>query len=415
MNKFFRYFSKNYPEIDWDKTEKYKWSKCHWGQRKLFFSELEFLTKCGKYYKFDDCCVLYIGAAPGTHTNLLIKLFPELNWILYDPREFDINKKYINKNVDIHTGDDGFFTDDKINDVLHNKFAKNRKILFICDMRLDKRQEQVLKELIDQQRWIIKMGASMWSLKMRVPYIFNKKIEYDMSEIKNKIYDYENFKIEPGYMPYLDGTIVTQLYAPSYSTEMRLIGKIKKNGQYKFTLWHNKKYESNCLYFNEVDRYNDFIYDKSNLVHEHLLEYTNNYEHVGEYYIVKKYLKMFDNNYSFNNIIKKMYEFNNILQKITGRDFYTCINMTVNNIVKEMKNENKEQIIIDKVIKDYIEYYEKYKQYIIEQKKVLEKTKKTNPILEQIEYDEQIEKVSKIINYINNMSSSVGSSNFNLE
>ena len=123
---------------------------------------------------------------------------------------------------------------------------------------------------------------------MRVPYNFDKITEYDMSDIKDKIYKYDSFKIKPGYLMYLYGNIVTQLYAKPYSTEMRLIGKIKKNGKYKFKLWHNKTYESNCLYFNEVDRYNDFIYDKSNLVPEHLLEYTNNYEHVGEYYIVKR-------------------------------------------------------------------------------------------------------------------------------
>jgi|UniRef100_A0A6C0DZ61 hypothetical protein len=405
MNKFFRYFPKNYPELDWEKTDKHRWSKCHSGQRKLFFSELEFLTRCGKYYKFDECCVLYVGAAPGTHTNLLIKMFPDLHWVLYDPNQFDINQKYINKNVDIHTGYDGFFTDDKIQDVLNNKFVKNRKILFICDMRLDTKQEQILKELIDQQRWIIKMGASMWSLKMRVPYNFDEITEYDMSDIKDKIYEYDSFKIKPGYLLYLYGNIVTQLYAKPYSTEMRLIGKIKKNGKYKFKLWHNKTYESNCLYFNEVDRYNDFIYDKSNLVPEHLLEYTNNYEHVGEYYIVKKYLKIFKDENDFPATIKAMYKINNELRQLTHRDFYTCINWTIKDEIKDIKKLNKTKNDIDKIIKDYKEYYEKYKKYIIEQKKVLEKTKKTNPILEQKEYDEQIEKVSKIIDYIDNISS----------
>jgi rRNA-processing protein FCF1 len=144
-----------------------------------------------------------------------------------------------------------------------------------------------------------------------------------------------------------------------------------------------------------VDRYNDFIYDKSNLVPEHLLEYTNNYEHVGEYYIVKKYLKIFKDENDFPATIKAMYKINNELRQLTHRDFYTCINWTIKDEIKDIKKLNKTKNDIDKIIKDYKEYYEKYKKYIIEQKKVLEKTKKTNPILEQKEYDEQIEKVSK--------------------
>ena len=57
----------------------------HWGQRKLLFSEIEFLTLYGHLAK----TVVYAGAAPGTHINYLSKeLFPEHKWVLVDPAPF---------------------------------------------------------------------------------------------------------------------------------------------------------------------------------------------------------------------------------------------------------------------------------------------------------------------------------------
>ena len=168
MNKLFRSFPKSYPRMEWVNNTKNNYTNCHWGQRKLFFSELEFFSMCAKHTDLSNCCVLYVGAASGTHTNLLIEMFPEMNWILYDPNKFDIRKDY--PNVDIHTKKDGFFTDDKIKDVLNNKLLGSRKLLFICDMRLESTEEQIYKEMITQQRWIIKLGAFMYILKMRVPY-----------------------------------------------------------------------------------------------------------------------------------------------------------------------------------------------------------------------------------------------------
>jgi len=65
----------------------------HWGQRKLFFSELEFflrytssrLPQPGKEVLQQ---VVYAGAAPGIHTNYLSDLFPGLRFHLVDPAPF---------------------------------------------------------------------------------------------------------------------------------------------------------------------------------------------------------------------------------------------------------------------------------------------------------------------------------------
>lgn len=61
----------------------------HWGQRKLLMSEIEFLTN----YATDNCTVVYVGAAPGTHINYMSNvLFPKLNFILIDPLRFNVSE-----------------------------------------------------------------------------------------------------------------------------------------------------------------------------------------------------------------------------------------------------------------------------------------------------------------------------------
>lgn len=61
-------------------------SAIHWGQNKLLMSEIEFLTDHSQGYDL----VIYAGAAPGTHTNYLSKLFPKVTFLLIDPSDFNI-------------------------------------------------------------------------------------------------------------------------------------------------------------------------------------------------------------------------------------------------------------------------------------------------------------------------------------
>ena len=58
----------------------------HWGQRKLFLSELWFLTHYGHLAKN----VVYAGAASGTHIPFLVTLFPDHYFILVDPGKFKL-------------------------------------------------------------------------------------------------------------------------------------------------------------------------------------------------------------------------------------------------------------------------------------------------------------------------------------
>ena len=75
---------KAYYERDWERKKGIR----HWGQRKLFITELFFLTK---YQNLGDV-VIYAGAAPGNHIPFLTELFPQLKFILVDPNKFMISE-----------------------------------------------------------------------------------------------------------------------------------------------------------------------------------------------------------------------------------------------------------------------------------------------------------------------------------
>jgi len=76
-------------KMDYTKTNKMFWTSIHLGQRKLFLCELQFLTQQMKS-KDDECYVIYAGAAPSNHTYMLKYFFPNIKFILVDPRSFDL-------------------------------------------------------------------------------------------------------------------------------------------------------------------------------------------------------------------------------------------------------------------------------------------------------------------------------------
>ena len=61
----------------------------HWGQRKLLIIELEFLLRA-KTMGISSPMVVYAGAAPGIHIPILLEIFPDFVFHLYDPAKFQI-------------------------------------------------------------------------------------------------------------------------------------------------------------------------------------------------------------------------------------------------------------------------------------------------------------------------------------
>ena len=400
MSKLFRTIKSDYPRIKWDtkNTNIQNYHKCHWGQRKLFYSEIEFLTIVAKHYELSKCVIVYTGSANGIHINILCEMFPMIHWILYDPNKFLIDAKHYDK-IEIHTGDDGFFTDDKVSDVLKNPLVKGKHILFISDIRLTTEDDAVVRDMVIQQRWLINMGAVYYMLKYRLPFHYNKTFDYDISDIKDKIMikNSVNQEIDKvGKVLYLAGTVFTQIYPPQFSTETRLIGH-SKNGIYLMKYYDSQTHEETLLHFNVKDRNKDFTYGKSGGMKNHLAQFNDGYENVTEYYLIKRYLKTMKRKFSFKDIIRYLYFIHNSLVKYTHRDFYDCSILSLKKVFEKTKKRHPDQI--NQIVKNAIESYNQQITYLEKQKNWLNGSKNSG-VLKPTDYANQINHIDKIILYI---------------
>lgn len=196
----------------------------HQGQRKLLISEIEFLTLTRhKHMRKKNAILLYIGSASGEHIAILVKMFPHMEYHLYDKRDhhpvlFDL------PNVHIHSE---YFDNEKA------KEYKGRNVLMISDIRnLDigsvkhntKKMDAIVDEdIVMQWEWYKIMNPMSALLKFRLPW-------------------------QAGKTRYLSGDIYFQCWQGIYSAETRLIpdGKTKE--------YDNKTFEEQLFHFNMVTR-----------------------------------------------------------------------------------------------------------------------------------------------------------------
>lgn len=136
----------------------------HWGQRKLLFSEIEFLTLYGD----PSCLVIYAGAAPGNHIPFLSELFPDYHFVLVDPAPFNIESTDNIKVVQ------DYFTEDLA--VTYSRQCKGL-CLFISDVRSvdinmedSEKADRIVKDMERQMQWHIALNPVASMLKMRLPY-----------------------------------------------------------------------------------------------------------------------------------------------------------------------------------------------------------------------------------------------------
>ena len=172
----------------------------HWGQRKLFVAELEFLTA----HAAPGDVVVYAGAAPGLHLAYLAELFPGVGFVLYDP---DAIATPPGPHVRVCSGTP--FTDAEA--------ARWRplapRVLFVSDVRCrdastDAAQAEapsvviseaaVAADMAAQMRWVVAMRPRASMLKFRLPYT-------------------------AGTTRYLAGTLVLPVWGGRTTSETRLV------------------------------------------------------------------------------------------------------------------------------------------------------------------------------------------------
>lgn len=300
--------------------------RCHWGQKKLFMSEVQFLTRVAEQVgDLSSHVLVYVGAAHGHHHPLTYDLFPELDWIMYDPGDFY-------RGVYTHPRGKGavrvfreFFTDDKLQEV--KRMARGRRILFVCDIRLKPNEEMVNKDMIAQAHWGTQLGAEHMLLKFRLPYdnADSRRLALpctfrDLRIAPEFVANAEQRTSSSNEVLYLDGTVNLQLYPPIHSTELRLHVTRQPDGRYRTRAYDYKKAE------NQMFTFNTMIRGAWAAPEEHpataLLRlipgYDSSIECLMEYAILADYCRVRDKTTDPAHIIRRMFDLNARLEKNTG-------------------------------------------------------------------------------------------------
>ncbi len=406
---------------------------CHDGQRKLLYSEIEYYNYLGKIYDLNEILVVYVGSGEGLHMSFIFDLFPQLDFILIDPNKSLCKHPYM-KNKDKVIQINEYYTDSfylKIKKL--NK--KNKKIAFMSDIREDLDELEIWKNMIQQQLWCIQLDSIAYLLKFRLPYYYEKfnindfKYFLPLSEQKS-IYEFKNNKNLKNKFDliYLKGDIFLQIYAPSKSTETRLMYIRKPNEFFTFKYYNLKDYEDQCFYFNTIGRQYNYKYENSELMKYNLLGFDNGYESVCEYLIINQYIDFFYEKYKHQNflenkelkeilennkisntskIIKILYFIDLYYNKITNKNLIECTfrsaikRKAIPNNPKDEKEKERVNEFVEIVKSKYFEVIFSMKNQILYFLKFNKNKNEHLLMLNQKEYDEQIDYSKQILYNIN--------------
>lgn len=242
----------------------------HLGQTKLFSNELAFILS----YVFKEVpsrspptregvpprdslrgvpprkVILYVGAGPGFHLIYLIKMFPNIEWHLFDVRFCDdllAEARKPNPRVFIEKS---YFDENAVTTYREMSTDPNIDFYLISDIRdlsFDSRnwsleeEHKVIEDMLLQKSWVESLRPKYSMLKFRLPYA--DTIDTFGEEIM-----------------YLDGTIFKQPFAKKKSTETRLIvdGDVIRDIPYSL-----REFEPAMSYHNMVIRGREFIFPLS--------------------------------------------------------------------------------------------------------------------------------------------------------
>lgn len=259
------YFQDTDKECKYDGRNSKSEKNSYFGQLKLFIE----LLSCMIFYCDEKIKkVVYVGAMEGTNIALVVQLYPDIHFDLYDieqkGRKFDNElRKLEEKNVSIFNR---YFDDKDIERYLRENKNPNillphkTDILFISDIRSidvntkedtleNKRKTEIIvwSDMLLQQSWVEKLYPKVASLKFRLPYILIEDMD---------------FVEKNGGMTrrYLDGVVTKQIFHRYTSSESRLI---VRGIHYKD--WDLKSYEEKNAYHNYYTRRRKYhnIFDNS--------------------------------------------------------------------------------------------------------------------------------------------------------
>lgn len=248
----------------------------HYGQLKLLINDIFMLTLFWNPKEIPNPLFLSVGAASGQHYPILAELFPDVNFVFYDPAHF----AYSNKHMDINYGPGRFVINRKLfTDEEAAKFVGRNDVFFTSDIRrgseldvddLDVTNEVITEDMNMQMRWVEIINPAHAMLKFRLPYI---------NEDKEEI-----------LVDYLDGFLLKQPYVSYKSTECRLF-PIKRNGTFVKRKWSSILHQDQCFYHNKYLRREKYQNPLTGLNEPIRSDIPNDYDNVAIFYLLKTYLQ----------------------------------------------------------------------------------------------------------------------------
>lgn len=268
-----RFMSSSWPCMVYKRRPDAERSSCHWGQLKLFESELKCFTDFGLAVAGADCAsparspepnsskpttdkgpgvscdgqeatdldkmplILYVGAAPGRHIPAMARRFPACRFELYDPANFDQRLRDFAASAE--TGGRVTIVQDFFDDTTVQRIRDRKSIapiIFVCDIRTadpqqmgsEEVEEFIERDMARQRAWVEALQPDLSLLKFRLPW-------------------------GPGESRYLSGKVLVQAFPPCTSTETRLVVSRKDLDQAD-TKYDQEVYEQQLMFHNTVKR-----------------------------------------------------------------------------------------------------------------------------------------------------------------
>lgn len=266
----------------------------HKGQLKLFTNELIFLLfHCFEKPSNNKKIVLYIGAGPGDHLIYLTKMFPDIEWHLFDDH-FNPTLKSI-ENIKLFTH---YFSEKDIS--FYKDIAKNKEydLYLISDIRNlsfnsknwhYEEEFKIMEDMEVQKNWVVNIKPKYSMLKFRLPFPEKEIIQ----------------KIGTSFV-YLDGIVYKQPWAKEKSIETRLVVPY----DFKFKHWDIQKYEQQMFYHNVTTRRLKYKFSIPELDDFNVMEklsLKNNFDSVSLIEALYTYFKfIYDETYPMEKIVEKM-------------------------------------------------------------------------------------------------------------
>lgn len=261
------------------------------GQLKLLLGEIEFYT----YLKSQGVNnIIYIGSAPGHHSVFIAEMFPDFNFVYYDPRPFT-EALYNYPNITLINA---FFNSDTIlpQHIIH-------PYAFVSDIRSGTYESYVEIDMANQQQWVLQLQPEYAMLKFRLPW-------------------------STGSTQYFDGDIHPQAYSGARSTETRLWVKKSIKSDYKMKSYNNDNYNNMMFHYNKYTRI--AYYDNPNA----------NIDHCRDCWLYVKILK--DYNIAYPHLARSFTDYYNWF----GYD----LNQSPHNLLPDERDICKKLKILENII-----------------------------------------------------------------